>query len=115
MKQQTHGPKPVWLLNLLALGQYNIGSIHKEMGDVEKALPALERSLGYRVALAEQHPSVTEFQEKLGVSYREIAELQHKAHQDGKALESIQKSVDVYENLVRSQPDQCRIFTASSA
>ncbi len=55
-------PKPVWLLNLLALGQYNIGSIHKEMGDVEKALPALERALGYG-ALAEQHPSVTEFQE----------------------------------------------------
>ncbi len=39
------------------------------------------------------------------MSYREIAELQHKAHQDGKALESIHKSVDVYENLVRSQPD----------
>ena len=56
MKQQTHGPNAVWLLNLLALGQYNIGSIHKEMGDVEKALPALERALGYRVALAEQHP-----------------------------------------------------------
>ncbi len=106
MKQQNHAPKPVWLLNLLALAQYNIGSIHKEMGDVEKALPALERALGYRVALAEQHPSVTEFQEKLGTSYREIAELQHKAHQDGKALQSIQKSVDVNENLVRSQPDQ---------
>ena len=106
MKQQTHGPRPVWLLNLLALGQYNIGSIHKEMGDVEKALPALERALGYRVALAEQHPSVTEFQQKLGVSYREVAELQHKAHHDVKALESSQKSVAVFENLVRSQPDQ---------
>jgi serine/threonine protein kinase len=105
MEQQTHGPKPVWLLNLLALAQYNIGSIQKETGDIEKALPALERALGYRVALAEQHPSVTDFQERVGVSCREVAELQHKAHQDVKALESSQKSVAVFENLVRSQPD----------
>ena len=106
MKQQTQGPRPVWLLNLLALAQYNIGSIHKEMGDVEKALPALERALGYRVTLAEQHASVTEFQVKLGVSYREIAEVEHKAHHDKKAQELSQKSVDLFENLVRSQPEQ---------
>ena len=105
MERQTHGPKPVWLLNLLALGQYNIGSIDKEMGDLGKALPALERATSYRAALAEQHPSVTEFQEKLGVSYREVAELQDKLHQDAKALESSRKSVVVSENLVRSQPD----------
>jgi eukaryotic-like serine/threonine-protein kinase len=105
MDQQTHGPKPVWLLNLLALGQYNIGSIDKEMGNIEKALPSLERATGYRAALAEQHPSVTEFQEKLGVSYREVAELQDKLHQDVKALESSRKSVAVSEKLVRSQPD----------
>jgi serine/threonine-protein kinase len=109
MKQQTHGPKPVWLLNLLALAQYNIGSIHKEMGDVEHALRELERALGYRLALVEQHPSVTEFQQKLGVSYREIGELQHKVHQDDEAIESLQKSVSLYENLVRSQPGLARV------
>ena len=108
MAQQTHGPKPVWLLNLLALAQYNIGSIHREMGDVEKALPALERALGYRVALAEQHPSVTEFQEKLGVSYREIGEFQHAGKHDEKATELIKKSLDIHEILVRSQPDSAR-------
>ena len=58
------------------------------------------------MALAEQHPSVTDFQEKLGVSYREVAELQRKAHQDVKALDSSQKSVAILENLVRSQPDR---------
>ena len=105
MKQQTHGPQPVWLLNLLALGQYNIGSIQKEKGNIDKALPALERALGFRATLAEQHPSVTEFQQKLGTSYREVAELQHKAHLDVKALESSQRSVAIFENLVRSQPD----------
>ena len=99
-------PSRVWLLNLLARGQYNIGSIYKEKGDVAKALPALERALGFRVALAEQHPSVTDFQGNLGVSYREVAELQHKAHQDVKAIESSQKSVAILENLVRSQPDR---------
>ncbi len=106
MKQQTHGPNPEWLLNLLALGQYNIGSIHKEKGEVEKALPALERALAYRVALAEQHPSVTEFQQKLGVSYREVGELQHRVHQEAKALESGQKSVAILKTLVQSQPDR---------
>jgi eukaryotic-like serine/threonine-protein kinase len=105
MNQQTDGPRPEWLLNLLALGQYNIGSIYKEKGDLEKALPALERALGFRVTLAELHPSVTEFQQKLGTSYREVAELQHKAHLDVKALESCQRSVAIFENLVRSQPE----------
>ena len=31
-KQVTVGPKPLWLLNLLALSHFNIGSIHQENG-----------------------------------------------------------------------------------
>jgi tetratricopeptide (TPR) repeat protein len=106
MTQQARGRNPAWLLNLLALSQYNIGSIFKEKGDVPKALPVFEQALAHRVALAEQHPSVTQFQMKLGVSHREIADLWHQAHQDAKALQSIQNSVEIYANLVRSQPDQ---------
>ena len=39
------------------------------------------------------------------MSYREIAELEHEAHQDAKAISSIQKSIEVLTDLVRSQPE----------
>jgi serine/threonine-protein kinase len=105
LKEVTHGPKPTWLLNLLALSQYNIGTIHKQSGALEKALPFLEQSLKYRSDLAEQHATVTRFREKLGDSFREIAELQHRAHQEEKALASAKRSVDVYKELVHAQPE----------
>ena len=60
----------------------------------------------WRSELADLHPSVTRFREKLGVSYREIAELEHKVHQDTKAFQSIQRAIDVFGPLVRSQPEQ---------
>ena len=34
-KQVTVGPKPLWLLNLLALSHSNIGSIHQEKREFE--------------------------------------------------------------------------------
>ena len=43
---------------------------------------------------------------KLGVSGRQVATLQHGAHQDAKAFQSIRRSVDVLKALVRAQPDQ---------
>ena len=51
------------------------------------------------------HPSVTKFREKLGMSYREIAGLEHQAGQDDKAISSIKRAIDVYADLVRSQPE----------
>ena len=105
-KQVTVGPKPLWLLNLLALSHSNIGSIHQEKGELEDALKSFEQSLDYRSALVDSHPSVTEYKVKLGLSCREIATVQHEAHQDAKALQSIQRSIDVLKALVRAQPDQ---------
>jgi serine/threonine-protein kinase len=105
LREVTHGPKPTWLLNLLALSQYNIGTIHKQSGALEKALPFLEQSLKYRSDLADQHATVTRFREKLGDSCREIAELQHRAHQEEKALASANRSVEVYRELVQAQPE----------
>ena len=74
-------------MNLLALGQYNIGSIHKEKGDVEKALPALER--GARLSGSPGRAAPVSDRVSGETRRRAIArsrELQHKAHQDGKAL-----------------------------
>ena len=34
-KQVTVGPKPLWLLNLMALSHSNIGWIHKEKGELQ--------------------------------------------------------------------------------
>ncbi len=111
MKQYGSGRKPAWLLNLLALSQYNIGSTLRQNGELDAALSALKQALGYRIALAEQHPSVTRFQEKLGISHREIAEVEHEIHQDANALQSIQKSVAIHEELVRAQPEEARFHS----
>ena len=105
-KQVTVGPKPLWLLNLLALSHSNIGSIHQENGDLAAALRSFEQTLEYRSALVDSHPSVTEYKDKLGVSCREIAVVQHEVHQDAKAFQSIERSIDVLKALVRAQPDQ---------
>ena len=104
----TSGPKPILLLYLLANGHYNIGTVLYEQGHRDAALDAYEQSLKYRSALVEAHPSVTAFQEKLGVSLGEIAHLQHRAHHHDKVLTSIRKSIDILEKLVRAEPDQPR-------
>jgi tetratricopeptide (TPR) repeat protein len=100
------GPKPLWLLNLLALSQYNLGVGYKKSGAITEALPFFEQSLASQSALVDSHPSVTRFQEKLGGSYCEIAELQHAAHDDAKAIEWIRKAIDVFDSLVRAHPEQ---------
>jgi len=56
--------------------------------------------------MVDSHPSVTEYKVKLGFGCRELAILQHKAHQDAKAFQSIRRSIDVLDALVRAQPDQ---------
>jgi tetratricopeptide (TPR) repeat protein len=106
LKQVRVGPKPLWLLNLLALSHSNIGSIHEENGELEEALRSLEQSLDYRSALVDSHPSVIEYKAKLGTSCREIAMVQQQSHQDVKAFQSIHRSIDVLQALVRAQPDQ---------
>jgi tetratricopeptide (TPR) repeat protein len=39
------------------------------------------------------------------VTCREIANVQHAGHQDAKAFQSIDRSIDVFKGLVRAQPD----------
>src|SRR5262249_50477266 len=51
MNDLAPGPKPVWLLNLLALSQYNIATVHKTEGKIEAAIPYYEKSQDYRTAL----------------------------------------------------------------
>ncbi len=105
LKEVAYGHKPSWLLNLLALSQHNIGNIYKDKGDIEKALPFFKEALKHRSDLVDLLPSVTQFREKLAVSYQEIAELERNAHKDAEALPSFRKSIEVYGDLVRSQPD----------
>jgi serine/threonine protein kinase/tetratricopeptide (TPR) repeat protein len=108
LEEITSGPKPVQLLNSLALGHYNIATIELENDRLDAALAAFERSLEYRSALVAAHPSVIQFQLNLATSSGEIALLQHKARQDSKAFASIRESIDILERLVRAQPDQSR-------
>jgi eukaryotic-like serine/threonine-protein kinase len=108
LEQVGSGPKPVKLLNLLALTHYNIAAIHMLDRKFELALKALENSLTYRSSLAAAHPSVTRFQENLGETYEVIADIEHRAHQDDKALASFQTAVDILEKLVQTHPDEAR-------
>ena len=62
----TVGPKPVHILDLLAISHYNIAAMQRETGQLEEGLQSFERSLEYRSALMDAHPSVTQFQEHLG-------------------------------------------------
>ncbi len=105
MKEVPYGPKPTWLLNLLALSQNNIGSIHKKRGDLEKALQFFEESLKYRVDLADSQPSVTRYREKVAVSYRELAELERQAQRDREAAQSIDHAIAIWSALASAQPD----------
>ena len=106
LKQVMVGPKPLWLLNLLALSHYNIALIHKEKDELEDSLKSFEQSLDYRSALVDAHPSVIGYKESLGLCYREIAMVQHGARHDAAAFQSIMRSIDVFKPLVRAQPDQ---------
>ena len=108
MNDLSSGPTPTWLLHLLALTQSNIGNIHKEKGALEQALPFFEKAISYRSDLVDQNRSVTRFREKLAASYREIAELEHRAHQDAKAISSMRRSTDFFRDLVRAQPETAR-------
>ncbi len=106
------GPKPVWLQSRLATADYNMGTIYLEKRDIDQALRSFERSLGNRRQLAEAHPSVTDYRESLGESYREIANLLRQAHQNEKALGYIEKAVDIFERVVQSNPDEARFHSA---
>jgi serine/threonine-protein kinase len=101
----TIGPRPVWLLNRLAKTDYNIGTVQIRTGDREAALQSFERSLGFRSELALTHPSVADYRENLGESYREIAWVLVEAHQNAKALPYIEKSIEIFQKLVQAHPD----------
>jgi eukaryotic-like serine/threonine-protein kinase len=105
LKQVMVGPKPLWLMNLLALCHYNIGSIHKEKGELEDALKSFQQSLDYRTALVDAHSSIIGYKESLGLCCREIAMVQHDAHQEAAALQSIKRSINLFTPLVRAHPD----------
>jgi serine/threonine-protein kinase len=102
----TDGPKPVKLLDLLALSHYNIATIRVTSGQFDLALESLRKSLEYRSELATAHPSVTRFRENVGKIFSEIADVNRQANQDDKAFSSIQSSIDILDKLVQSHPDQ---------
>ena len=105
----TSGPKPVQLLDPLALAHYNIATIEHGVRPPEAALDEFGRSLAYRDALVDR-PSV---------GHPVPVESGHEPRRDrqapapgeaGRARRSprSEKSIDVLEKLVRSQPDQSR-------
>jgi len=109
LEQVTAGPKPVKLLDLLALSHYNVATVHVANRQFDQALESFEKALRYRSELVAAHPSVTRFRESLGENYEVIADIQHRSHHDDMAFSSLQMSIDILEKLVQSHPDQARL------
>jgi serine/threonine-protein kinase len=102
------GPRPAKLLDSLGTSYYNVGAILSRL-DRSKVLESFEKALEYRSALAEVHPSVSDFRERLAVSLAEIAPLRHEAAgRDEEAFAAIRRSIEIFDKLVASQPDQPR-------
>jgi eukaryotic-like serine/threonine-protein kinase len=104
------GPVPAPLLNSLALSYYNMAAILSKPDEYDrgKVLECFEKSLKYRSALVEVHPSVNDYREKLAVSLTEIAPVRHQLGRTEAALDASQKSIEMFDKLVASQPDQPR-------
>ena len=87
MKELSSGPKPVWLLNLLALSQSNIGVIHKKNGTIAAGAAVFRAIAGIpirpgrfsSVGHAISGETCGQLTAKLPSSY-------HMAHEDSKAL-----------------------------
>jgi serine/threonine protein kinase len=109
LDQASAGPKPVKLLDMLALTHYNICTAHMQTEQYEKALAALEKSIAYRARLVAAHPSVTKFQENIGEAYEVIADIQHRAHRDDEAFASMRMAAAILEKVVQAHPDEARL------
>jgi eukaryotic-like serine/threonine-protein kinase len=108
----TDGPKPVQLLDLLALSHYNIATMQLINKEKEKALESFEKSLEYRCVLVGSHPSVSSFREDLANSYREVAIQEQDAGDSKNALLTVHKAFDILDKLILSEPDQARNYAA---
>jgi tetratricopeptide (TPR) repeat protein len=62
--------------------------------------------------LVEAHPSVSSFRENLGDSYREVAIQEQEAGHTQKALETLQKALDILEKLVHTEPENAAYHAA---
>jgi tetratricopeptide (TPR) repeat protein len=100
--------KPVWILNQFAKTAYNMATIYLAENRATDARQSFEKSLQYRIALVETHPSVTEFHETLGGVYREISNHLHNADQDQQAFEYIHKSLEIFQRLVGAHRAEAR-------
>jgi serine/threonine protein kinase len=110
LDEHRSGPKPIELLDSLALSYFNVGTIlfKLERRDSEKWLAMFEKSLEHWQALANAHPSVNDFHAKVAWVLGEIADLRHKADRHEQAFPAIRRSIEILESLVASQPDQPR-------
>ena len=102
------GPKPVRLLDLMGIAQYNMAATQEVNGQYDKGLELSEKSLANRAALVASHQSVMSYQENLGLSYCQVAVGRQRAGQTETALGKLSTSIAILEKLVESEPGQAR-------
>ena len=102
------GPKPVRLLDLMGIAQYNMAAIQEVNGQYAKGLELSEKTLSNRAALVAAHQSVMNYQENLGLSYSQVALGRQRAGQTETALSMLSTSIAILKKLVASEPGQAR-------
>ncbi|WP_165248378.1 serine/threonine-protein kinase [Paludisphaera soli] len=99
-------PRPIRLVELLAVSYENEGDILTDRGRFAEARGPYERSLGYATELAAAHPSVQRYRLQLGRVHRELGLVEHRAGDDADAFRSLARAREAFEGLIRQDPDR---------
>jgi serine/threonine-protein kinase len=107
LEEYGSGPRPAELLSSLGRSYFNVGTIQYQQ-DPKRALESFEKSVQYRTALVDRHPSVNDYRDNLAMSLMEIAILRRDAGRVEPAFAAVNKAIEILEQLVASQPKKPR-------
>jgi len=92
--------------NGLAISYQKIGDIHKQQGDLKKALEYFELDLDISKNLHEEHPNLVEYKNNLAVSYINFGLLiRDHLKNPSTAQGNFRKAYILWEQLVKEAPE----------
>jgi eukaryotic-like serine/threonine-protein kinase len=107
--EDRSGPRPAPLLDMMALSYFNLATMfYRQKQPPATILESFEKALEYRLALAEAHPSVNDYREKLAVNLVEVSRFRHEFGRTEQAIDAARKSIEILDDLIASQPDRPR-------
>ncbi len=93
--------------NELARAHINLGYLNESpaLSKFDEALKEYERSLAIRKKLANENPSVPDFQRTVGGMYNQIGALQAKLGRRAEAAATYREGIDLFERVRRDRPE----------